>query len=84
MPSDGSPPFWFLGRWTGHFAVLGVLFLGDGYWSVWGVDDFMGFIVLIVKIGGQDGSIGYGMILYRSFDEQVQKLRWFVCNGSRI
>lgn len=71
MPSDGSPPFWFSGRWTGHFAVLGVLFLGDGYWSVWGVDDFMGFIVLIVKIGGQDGSIGYGMILYRSFDERV-------------
>lgn len=53
VPSDGMGwlrrllvQFWDV-RWTGRFAVLGVLFLGDGYWSVsrgmisWGFVDFI-------------------------------------------
>lgn len=42
--------FWAGGRGILPFWVS--YFWGNGYWSVSGVDDFMGFIVLIVKIGG--------------------------------
>ncbi|PYH75279.1 uncharacterized protein BO88DRAFT_33715 [Aspergillus vadensis CBS 113365] len=64
--------FWDV-RWTGRFAVLGVLFLGDGYWSVswwmisWGVVDFISRYGVYL---GQLGNVQYST----RFCEQVLEI----------